>query len=307
MTTHRHRPSPVYVPSLEDPEFLPPGAHVPAFGAPATPQFPTHSDRGNYREARPWHHKMLRFLLAALCGRSVLTWAETKMALREERAYAEGKFLGHCCAAWKRTCACAAVVACVVLLLVGGAHTSSTDTVHLSDVIGDRPGFVRHGENGVDLLVASKPLHASDVQADSLGVSGPVSTISGLTALFADYFDEHICLCAPQFNVKARVIAVQKDNQPFLLINPQADEAWDGHGEADLKWNVERTYVTDSQRTWFPKAEPEFVEVPRIHPLRITYRNADFASRSMIIQRPVAYCVQTCLLLLDGVSVHENV
>lgn len=232
---------------------------------------------------------------------------------KEEREYAEandynrGEFRGAKCARLVPIMARAlAMVACFSVAVLLFKVLVLDPDVDLGTTLGDRLGFVTHGANGVNLRTASGPFTCHDLSANSTGLAGP--SLEAVHTALTDLLEDRPCLCGPLIGVQRQIIALRFEDGVRMLYNPTLDETWGGELPDGPSLRIEEVLVDETQERWFPTlANPPVVAVRRQRPIRVLFRDTTCNARAMILDRPYAYCVQTCVDLFHGLSIYDRV
>jgi peptide deformylase len=166
--------------------------------------------------------------------------------------------------------------------------------------------YVRHGHDGVDLHVRARALERVELESGFLAhaSAGEERTLARVEARAAELLaaddDETLCVCAPMFGWRHRLVSVlhasaDGDLRVLHMYNAEAHA-----GE-----NASEYLVTESQRALFP-AHIDAVEVVRRSPVRIAYRTRGFDAGAVLLYDELAFCVQAALDLLDGRSIYDR-
>lgn len=157
------------------------------------------------------------------------------------------------------------------------------------------PVPVIHGENGIDL---THPSVAADCEA-LINSETFVEMMYAFERLLSKGDD--FCICAPVYGQQVRY-ACWNDAElrpvhafnPFMLGAPLRS-----YGRSRVSESQEWIGLTGTNSS-------SVVKNIRFNAMTIQYRNIYCKDDSRLVQNEVAWCLQSCLDLLDGISVYER-
>ena len=120
-----------------------------------------------------------------------------------------------------------------------------------------------------------------------------------------------VCTCAPMFGARRRHIALQRSSGDIAervvhMYNPELDTAWFKtwrgiNGDLTTKYALN----SEQQRVLFPGREGT-VKVVRANAVRVQFMNESCAQNSVLLEGAHAWCIQSCIDLLNGISVYDK-
>ena len=189
-----------------------------------------------------------------------------------------------------RRWACVLVAGCLAAVWAMGWWTSRPDA-YVPDM-----AWARHGEPGVDFHAVSRDVQCRELDDGLLQPEGMLTT-RVQQAMERVIADELPCVCAPMFAVQRRWLVIGTAEHNVHMVNPVLDPVPD---------DVSRSWVPESQRMLMP-ARTDQVEHVRADVVTVQYRTlAGCTAAAATVHREAAWCVQTCVDLMDGRTVYDS-
>ena len=235
---------------------------------------------------------------------------------RLQRAYRDTNRVNY----WVAVCICGAIAATVTII----ALTNDRGAYIRDPAL---PSYARQGEEAVHFTERSLPISCRELRTNILHYTASVApetvvrlpmrelSLSKLRG-YAEYMLLHahvrdVCTCAPMFGARRRHVALRRSmgdiaERVVHMYNPELDTAWfrTWRGVNDDP-TTRYALNSEQQRVLFPEREGT-VKVIRANAVRVQFMNESCAQNVVTLEGTHAWCVQSCLDLLDGISVYDK-
>lgn len=153
--------------------------------------------------------------------------------------------------------------------------------------------FVSVEEDRADVHTKSKHVTCQQIQGlekiEDMDVPSMMET-----AVVLMKQNELSCNCAPLYNVTYRYITIENDWSPIHAFNPVITAPVTTYG---------RVMVTENQELLIPGAGCR--DVTRLNGLVLSYMDHNCIKQSKTFVKEVAWCIQSCIELLDGKTIYD--
>jgi len=216
-------------------------------------------------------------------GVSQRTWKDVKnSSKRSQRRLIQKMLFIH----WTLLIVLVAVFLCMaVSVLVGTGSDSSPYIAGMK--------FVSIEEERTDIHVRSREVSCEQAQGLEKLHDMDVSAIMETAALLMKKYDMS-CNCAPLYNVSYRYMTIQDGWTVIHAFNPVLMGPVLSYG---------RMLVTESQEQLVPGAGSR--NIVRLNGLTLSYMDQVCAVQTKMFVTEIAWCVQSCIELLEGRTIYD--